>query len=176
MHSGPAQDPPVDSTEPNDPTPTRHTLVEPSTPPPVPEVLLTNEQVLDHVEAQLNSLEMATTDSEHAKQWLKDTRLPLLSLSVNSLVALVHSRVHGTTDAHLRSLLRNLTPDELNAALGANAGELDRIANERVREAALVNTAKARLSSVAANYIINAMMHVAGLPPLLVALGTPTTT
>lgn len=123
---------------------------------------LTTPEILDRLEDQLDSLEGSLSDKDAAREWLREFRLPLASLSANALIGLVQSRVAGTTDAMLTASMRKLSASELVQVMHSNAAALQQIADERVREAALIQATKNKLSEIAAKYVMSAILKVAG--------------
>lgn len=123
---------------------------------------LTTSEILDSVEAQIASLEGSLSNKEDALAWLKDFRLPLASLSANALIGLVQSRISGTTDAVLTDSMRKLSAAELVQVLHTNAQAFQQIADERVREVALIFQTKNRLTEIAAKYVMSAILKLAG--------------
>lgn len=153
-----------------DPQPITPAPVTPPTPPaakpavaPTPPVM-TSDQVLDALTAQLNALEMPNLDSEEAKKWLKDFRIPLASMTVNALVGLVQSRVTDTSDDVLEAMFDKMKPAEINQVLKANLTVLDKIKDQRIREAVLIRATTTTLTSVAASFLMSAFMGVLGVP------------
>lgn len=133
---------------------------------------MTNEEILDALVAQIDTLDVPNMDSEAAKKWLSDFKIPLASMTTNALIGLVQSRVAGTSDAVLEETLRALSPAELNQVLRANVAALEKIKDERVREAVLIRHTHEKLTSIAASFVMNALLRVLGVP-IVAAAASP---
>lgn len=145
------------------PEPTPKSTVQPTatTPPP-----MSSEEILKKVEDQLNTLDLPNTDSEAAKAWLKEFRVPLASMTVNAIVGLVAAHEKGISDVQLEAMYRRLNPSELNSVLKANAATLEKITSERAREVALWRLTKAKVTTAATSFIMSALLSVLGVPAI----------
>lgn len=131
-------------------------------PTPTP-TALTNEQIIAAMEAQLAAIDLPTVDSESAKAWLKDFRLPIASLTTNALVGLVRSRLSPTSDADLAAHLRALSASDLNQVMKANAATLAKISSERAREVALIRLTHEKITTSAASILMAALTKTLGV-------------
>jgi hypothetical protein len=141
----------------------------PQTTPPV----LSNEEILDALGKQIDAIEIPNLDSESAKAWLKDFRLPLASLTTNALIGLVQVHESGTSDQELEEVLSHLTPSELNQVLKVNLAALNKITSQRVREAALLRATTMKLTTSAASMLMSGLLRVLGVPFVAAATAPP---
>lgn len=128
-----------------------------------PQGPMTNEQVLDAVGKQIEAIDLQTVDTEAAKAWLKEFRVPLASMATNTIVDLIKTRAAGVSDAALEAAYAKLKPAELNAVMKANVATIDKLASQAAKEAALIRLTQEKLTTSAASFAMNALMKVLGV-------------
>lgn len=131
---------------------------------PADDGILEPEEVIDRLVASVDEGPgVATRDTEAAKQWLHDWRLPLVSVGASKIAEIVSGAAVGQTDAALRAAYASLDPKDLNKVLASNAEELAKLKSAAQREAGLWAAAKNGLSVSAASYLARGVLQLTGL-------------
>jgi hypothetical protein len=97
---------------------------------------------------------------EDLAAWLKAWKQPLALLTVDTALRAVSFRINGASRGRLRELYRGMSPEQVSAAMQANADVIAGFADQRAAEAGLLNSMQTALTEKAASYLLTALSLV----------------
>lgn len=96
------------------------------------------------------------------KEWLEAFKAPLVLMAADTVTGALRARLTQTDRGRLKELYRQMSPAELTAVMQGNVEAISQVADERAREALMLENLKTKLSAVATRYLLK-LVGVAAL-------------